>query len=549
MKKATAADLCFIILVWLASIYIVNPAGNFPLNDDWSFAKTVEIFIETGIFHPGGWTAMPLLTNVLWGALFCIPLDFSFESLRISTLTIALAGIVATYMLVSETGASRAASLIAGFTVGFGPIYYALSYTFMTDVPFTAICTISTLLFVRHLENNSKSTYILAIVFAVLATLSRQLALFVPIAFALTYLITYKISLKGIATALLPIIACVSSLLILRHWLEITDRIPELYDSSNGKIIASLTSNSWIFRAANNGYVMLHYLGLLISPIAILLAKSIIKTKADIATIISISTLLAIMAVVNFQFTGQSLMPLSENILVKSGVGPHTLHDAFILGINKPKELPPAFWILTTFVSFSGAAILLFTLLKNIILSAQYLCNRQHSTKENIRLFLLLSLIIYLFPVIITGYFDRYLIPILPILAALFACTNNNEDKINTAINTYLSVSFIVMFAIISTLSTRDFLNWNRLRWEAIEYLTTIKHIDKKEIDGGFEFNGLNHYKEHFKQDPRKSWWWVYNDIYRIGFGENQDYKIIKEYPFRQWHQENEERVVINKKI
>ncbi len=74
--------------LWVASLFVVNPIGDFPLNDDWSFGLAVKNLLQTGEFHPTGWTSMPLITQTLWGALFCLPGGFSFNALRFSTLAI-----------------------------------------------------------------------------------------------------------------------------------------------------------------------------------------------------------------------------------------------------------------------------------------------------------------------------------------------------------------------------------------------------------------------------------------------------------------------------
>ena len=76
-RSAARIDLLAIAAVWCVSVIITNPLGDFPLNDDWSYGLTVKHLIETGNFRPCGWTAMPLITQVLWGALFCLPVFHS----------------------------------------------------------------------------------------------------------------------------------------------------------------------------------------------------------------------------------------------------------------------------------------------------------------------------------------------------------------------------------------------------------------------------------------------------------------------------------------
>jgi hypothetical protein len=47
----------------------------------------VQGFVERGDWRPTGFTGMPLITQSLWGAVFCKAAGFSFNALRLSTLT------------------------------------------------------------------------------------------------------------------------------------------------------------------------------------------------------------------------------------------------------------------------------------------------------------------------------------------------------------------------------------------------------------------------------------------------------------------------------
>src|SRR5580765_8375698 len=82
-------DLLILAAFWLVGLLVVWPVGNFPLNDDWAFARSVKRLLETGSFYPTAWAAMPLFTQTLWGALFCLPMGFSFNALRCSTLVMS----------------------------------------------------------------------------------------------------------------------------------------------------------------------------------------------------------------------------------------------------------------------------------------------------------------------------------------------------------------------------------------------------------------------------------------------------------------------------
>ena len=95
MKGERYSDLIrvsFLLAVWILAVLAVDPVGNFALNDDWAYASAVRMLVEQGELRLSGWTAANLITQLLWGALFCLPFGFSFTALRISTLVLAMLG-------------------------------------------------------------------------------------------------------------------------------------------------------------------------------------------------------------------------------------------------------------------------------------------------------------------------------------------------------------------------------------------------------------------------------------------------------------------------
>src|ERR1041384_2303938 len=99
--------LLLISCLWLLLAIIINSYGEFPYNDDWAYAQSVKALVETGTFFMSGWTSVNLLTQIGWGALFCLPFGFSFTALRISTLAAGLLGLWGTYRLIGKSTENR----------------------------------------------------------------------------------------------------------------------------------------------------------------------------------------------------------------------------------------------------------------------------------------------------------------------------------------------------------------------------------------------------------------------------------------------------------
>ena len=183
---------------------------------------------------------MPLVTQTLWGALFCLPAGFSFTALRLSTLLLSLCSVLVVYLLARQAHPSRLVAGVATLTVGFNPFYYALSSTFMTDVPFTALLLAAAWFFSRTLQSGSDLYLLCGLACALAATLCRQLGLAAPVAFAVCLVWSRGLSARCLVRALLPLAVCLGALLAFQQWLRATGRMHALYSLKNQDLFPAL---------------------------------------------------------------------------------------------------------------------------------------------------------------------------------------------------------------------------------------------------------------------------------------------------------------------
>ena len=62
---------------YLVLIIVINPLGDFPINDDWAYARSVLLLVEGGEFRLLDWGAMTLISQVAWGAIWVKLFGFS----------------------------------------------------------------------------------------------------------------------------------------------------------------------------------------------------------------------------------------------------------------------------------------------------------------------------------------------------------------------------------------------------------------------------------------------------------------------------------------
>jgi hypothetical protein len=545
-KIGSLIFIAVLITLWILSILLVNPVGDFPLNDDWYYGKTVWTLVKDGEIKFTGWNSMTLISHVLYGSLFSILLGNSFTILRMSTLLLGLAGILGTYMLLREVKAAKSVAFIGSLIVMFNPIYYELSYTFMTDVTFYSFTVLSTLFFVRGIGRENKYDIIAGTLFACLATLTRQMGLVVPLSFGIAYVVRNGLRKKTLLTAVFPIVISLGSLISFENWLKATDRLPKNYsfgyDLINQYMSAGLIEI--IQNVFTNVVTAFTYYGLFLSPLIIMIVpeeiRNWLKNKLYYRFIIYLVITAAFSTVL---ILNGRLMPLTGNILFDLGLGPNTLMDSYILGIRSFPKAPEHMWLVLT---AAGVILGSFLMQKMFLLLVEFINSLKKGSlnRQWLSVFAISGITVYLTPFIITIFFDRWLISILPLLIIVIIEKSKNNESYFKKIYAYIGMFILIVYAIFSVGATHDYLSWNRARWEAIHFLEQ-QNFTHRDIDGGFEYNGFYGYDPDYKAKRGKSYWWVDNDFFIIAFSKIPGLKVIKTYSYRKWIPYGQEHIFV----
>lgn len=207
--------LLAIIGVFAVGWLLVGPRANVPVIDDWVYAWSVEHLLATGRLQVLEFSAVYPIAQILWGALFTRVLGFSFGVLRLSTLALAVIGCWAIYLTLRELGCRRAASLLGALALALDPVYFALSFSFMTEVPFAGMSAVTLYCFVRALRRNSTAFVWAGALFSVAAFLVRPLGLALPLAMlpAAMWTRDWKPALRRRA---LPVAAALTAMVVLQ---------------------------------------------------------------------------------------------------------------------------------------------------------------------------------------------------------------------------------------------------------------------------------------------------------------------------------------------
>ncbi len=514
----------FLGLLWLICLLIIDPRGNFPLNDDWSYARSVYDLLEKGEFILVDWGAMTLVAQVYIGAFFCKVFGLSFTVLRLSTLCSSLIGALAFYGIANELTTSKKLAQFSTLILFFNPMYFNLSYTFMTDVHFLSFFLLAFLFFIKNLRQANSFNLAAATVFSVIATLIRQPGLLIPFVFLLVSFFQTKRHLRERITDFLPAVITLSVFILYNIWLKWGTSTPNnvqsvtaLYDSVFAR---SLSYN--YYRLTN----IILYVGLFLSPFLVgfigFRSKSSLKHK-------SLLSVLGLLLLVFF-YQGSSFFP-TGNILYNLGLGPQLLRDSYLLKQNIAPNLSPWAMSLIKYIAVLGSAGLFLALPWK---GLSYLKKRNSATPSVLWLSKLALgiciLILGLFLLIIPYFFDRYTLPLVACALLLLLPHQRSFSRWSTVVGGF----FLFLFAGYSILGTHYYLSWNRVRWEAMDYLLQEKQTTPQHIDAGFEVNAwLEAGPVNGENDTDISWWFVTEDDYVLTFGGLTNFQVEKSFPIK----------------
>lgn len=521
--------------VWILMVILVNPIGNFPLNDDWAYSYSVKVLLEQGDFQLSGWTATNLFSQVFWGALFSLPFGFSFTALRFSTLTLSLLGLLATYGLLREIKIIPILAFLGTGLVAINPIYFGLSHTFMNDVQFAGIGMLSLYFLLRGLKHEAKVEIGIGLILSCFAILSRQSGLAIPLAFGAAYIIKKGLTLPNVMKASLPAVLGFFIQIAYQGWLQLTLRTPLKYGNQIKTLYHEIYQglDNVIFSFSTISLFALVYLGLFLAPFLFLLfLKQFTQASSrqrNISVIVTGGFLIMITIGLLWK---QALMPLHGNILVDLGIGPTILNN------SHPQPAPRMFWLIITVIGALGAALIL----QNLLFAVLQLFKKPQPASEDQRwmaVFILAVMSVYAAPLGFLGigpfgFYDRYLVFLVPLLVLLTALPMSRLNWQGNKKLIALPIVMILLYGGFTIAATHDYLSWNRARWEALHNLMD-DDVPPDRIDGGFEFNAWYLYDDGYEYDPNKSWYWVDRDDYVVSFYPLDGYTEINRYPYETW--------------
>ncbi|AFM23243.1 ArnT family glycosyltransferase [Desulfomonile tiedjei] len=534
-----------LILVWCAAIVLVNPLGDFMINDDWAFTRAMERFVSEGSIGSTGWGPSwapggpSLLAHLLWARLFTFLLGLSPTVLRISVLVAGILGSLAFYRLALVAGVSRSTSLFATFTLIFNPLFFSQCFTFMTDVTFILFATASMLFLYLGHKKNTRTFTVLGFAFALSSVLTRQIGLVVPIAFLLVSGLQNSFRDRRwrenffycLAFVVLPWI--LYEIFLFRaggtpftehqviHEIFRRPLTKGLFDYSM-KVVAELG-------------IGILYVGILTSPIIVILKGHFLSLKTY--RIFALTMAAIFVALYAGRLTGWIYFPeiFHRNVIYNLGIGPVLLKDVYILGMHSNCTLPLFLYlILLYWATLSGGGLLCLAWISCGRLFSRHKVQGRQS--DFLPAFAAVAALLYTAIILLTGFHDRYLISVCVLVLIWLISDPSLQFKNNMRLKSIVpGLTILVLMTGFSIAGTHDFLALKRSLKQAQDYVMLGLGSTPCTFDGGLEFNGYHCYKSDAKSGEGLSWWWVEREDYLLTLNPLAGYESIKQFPFKRY--------------
>ncbi len=521
-----------LVVLFLLAELIILPFDNFPLNDDWVYAKTLrDLFL--GRPYNLGTSNCTLWTQVMWGLLFTKVFGFSFGVLRLCTFISALAAVWFLFRLILKITNDQRLAFLSGFVLLFNPFFFNLSHTFMTDVHFTALLILCCFLCYKFYQSPKLWLMSLLMILALLLVLIRQFGIIIPLCFTFSCLFLKEKKWKYFFSSILLTLIVFSVYSYYEHFLKVNGRA-EMYPFSSR---FSLTDGGFWKMLGSN--FLLRYTHIIIQisvytlPIVVIYLPDLLKTSK---WFISLSFSVLSSAIV-FYLLKDTWFPLG-NIFVNANLGAETFYEWLNTNV-RPEHghtYLATFEVIIYWVKIVSSMLLLTTVFLTLFVVVRKLARFKDLFTAPHVFFGALVLSYAALLIVADGFFDRYHLPLV-VLVIILAAFVVRVVQASPAIAWVLLVPLFY----VSVFGTKDYFELNRKRWEAYNYLRFEKGVPNKKINAGYEVDGWNdgdfmvYYKGTF----------VHDVDYLIEYTQVPEFKPYREYEFQRYFPYKKDKIFI----
>jgi hypothetical protein len=546
-------SVVLLLATQIALFALIEPRGEFPLNDDWAYAQSVLWLLAEHRIRLSDWIAMNLLPQTLVGGATAALFGFSFSALRHLTQGVALLASLAMLWVFRAAGLTPAQGMLAAIAAVTTPWWLSLANSYMSDIYALALALPAAAIYLRALGSSRPARLLAAATtLSVLGVLQRQVVLVLPLAFGVAWMLARFAesrsslrSFRHLLTATAPLALCALAIALYKVYLVSGPGVPAAQQLIEGRLLPMFArllvgdSFYWLWSAKLVSWLV-GFIGLVVAGYAIvLLGRGGGSARQRFVVFVVAIALMA------FTLVGLWVPPYRNGQLIAAtGLGPYSLFD--VLGRfqrDSPTPEPDLFWRICGIAAAVGASAFI------VGMAAVIRKSWAERGANGRRVFLLVTVIAYLLPFAITDFVDRYLLFALPFILLVIHDAFGAPRKARARSIAVVGAAVMAVFAVLSTAAVHDYFAWNRSRWAAIAEAVR-RGATPETLDGGFEYNGF----ERFEATPRvaapgKSGWWVKDDRYCVSFEPRAGYTQVQAGNVRAWLPTTPRRVLLLERL
>ena len=501
-----------VVGVFVIAALLVNPIGEFPIADDWAYAQSVRNLLARGELKFSNWGAVNLISHVAWGSVAGLVFGPSYTVLRLSTLVFAAGRALAIYRLALLAGASVGAALLTTAVGALNPLYFFVSFSFMTDVPFAAMMLISFALLAESVHRQGRLPAVFGWAAGIAALLNRQTGLAIPIAWSLMRKRPWQ--WRSFAMAAAPIAAFILIQFGYQTWLRLSGREPRLYGYQMTHLMGDALSHPFnaLTSAVKYSFEALFYFGLFLLPLTVPIGLSLAARLSRNSRAVAIGVFLIIGVVLGaIPLAAHHPFPMfDDTINTQWGIGVEADGVGLPAGVRTGLTFVSAYGVLLLLL---GAACAIIALLK-------------HGDRIEISAMALAAILAAPLP-FVSYHFDRYLIPIIPCVAlGLLA-----GPRLRGA-GLYVGYGLALVMAAISVAATHDFMAWKRV--QAAAYAEALSIAPVEQVDAGWVLDGAQFYPRFTTRADINDTWHLGDEIV-VNSDLRPGYKLISRRAVHRW--------------
>ena len=531
--------MSIVVAAFVIAIFIVPVRANVAIVDDWVYIKEAQGFADHLRVHILPQTGANAVFETFWGGLFGIVLGTQLWVFRLSTVVLSLAGGLGMYGVGRQLGATKSLSAAGAGLFLFNPLYFVLTYTFMTDAHFVALSVLATYGYLRGLdEANARHARwtITASALAALAYLSRPQGALIPIGVVLTLALARRLRFNRAGAVRVLHVAFVPFTVFLIHqwWLRHVNGVPSAQTAFTHAVVSMPLSEaaSLVVRIST---VQGAYVGLFLLPVAAALIVSLRSIVRSVRwqgwLLLGAGALVMTVGVVHFARRGRQMPYVASS----PGMGQWGLGTDSVVG-SRPALFQHWFFDLLTVVSLIGLAVIVLALAQ-----AAFDRSLTHRLAAGLCGSLVVMMALGAIPPSATisplTTFDRYLVPMIPFVIAvgIWAARGLRQPR-------FVLPAGVVAMTVISVIGTRDSLVFEQAVWKMADHANSLG-VANTQLDAGA--SRTRYYLAN--QAPRvplargaSQPWWVWTDgattaEYVISATPLDGYDVIDSAPLSQW--------------